>query len=682
MLIRAKTENRDLVYRTAPVNVRADGPATIDEETRSVEVVLATEQPVAVYDWDHGVIDEVLLMSGAQIPAKRKLVMLDAHSRYATGDIIGSAREITTEGEEMVGRAVFSAEAESQWVKVKEGHLTDFSIGYRVNTSVWVPENQEQKIAGRIFKGPLRVVTKWTPRELSAVPIGADELAKTRSTHEQTIDEEVNEMDAKLRAFLERSGLSPEATEAEAWEFLESRGLAEPEGQDTEGNQPEGEKADEAKINAARAAATGAERTRINEIDALCARAEMPDEARALILDGTSVADAQRKIMDKIIEKSKNPGASGIVLGMEDVDKFRAAATDSLYLRAGLEIKTPVAGAEDLRGYTLVELARECLRMAGRPYSGHVKEMVGRALTSSDFPNILANLATKSMQEAWDGSPETWPVWCGVGSVSDFKTYYDNALSEHDDLEEVPDSGEVKYGKFTEKDPETYKAATYAKKFRFTRVMIINDDLGAFTELPTKRTEAAARKVGDVAYAVLTANGTMGDGETIFSDAHANQAASGYMAGPGVSNIGEGIRAMGVQKDIAGLRRLNIRPQFFLGPKALEGAAEVFFRSEKFADSDTVATDSSLAATRANPYSGNYFTRVYEPRLDDNDEAAWYLAGPKGKTIKVVFLNGRQGPNLEVLQPGFSIEGIEYLVSIDVGAYAVDYRGLYYNAGE
>jgi len=213
--------------------------------------------------------------------------------------------------------------------------------------------------------------------------------------------------------------------------------------------------------------------------------------------------------------------------------------------------------------------------------------------------------------------------------------------------------------------------------------MIINDDMGALTSLPAKRAEAAARKVGDVAYAVVTGNGNMGDGNAIFDATnHSNDAVSPYNDVPGVTTIGEGIRAMGTHKDIAGKRRLNIRPLFYLAPKALEGASEVFFRSERFSDSNTIATDSSLAATRVNPYAGSYFTRVYEPRLDDDSTTAWYLAGPKGQTVKIVFLNGVQAPIMEMRQPGFTIEGFEYLVAIDVGAYAVDYRALYRNEGQ
>ncbi len=676
-----KEETQKGINYRAAIITRGDGaPSTLDENTRSVDIVLSTEAPARVYSWDRGPIDEVLLMSGAQIPSSRQLVMLDAHSRWGTSDIIGSARDVRVDGDKMLGRAYFSsvAEAEGPWTKLREGHLTDFSVGYRVDEAVWIPENQSATIDGRTYTGPLQVVTQWTPREISAVPIGADPNAKARADINKPNNKEEEKMNPQVRALLEKKGLPATATDEEAIAFL-----AQLEAKSETPSETDQERA--AAEDKIRKEATGKERDRIREIDAICAKYDCGDMARSLILDGTTVIEAQRKVLDAVMERSKkqNPGA-----GVEDVadarDKFRAAAEHGLILRAGMKIEKPAPGAEELRGFTLVEMARECLRANNLPHRGSVKEMVGRALTTDDFPNILANLATKSMQQGWDDAQETWPIWTGEGSVSDFKTYYDNGLGELDDLELIPDSGEIKMGSFSEKTPETYKIASYGKKFKITRVMIINDDLNALTALPAKRTEAANRKIGDIVYAILTANGNMGDGYPIFSATyHSNdEDTSALLDEPGINNIAAGILAMGTHKDISGKRRLNIRPQYYLAPKALEGVSEVFFRSDKFSDPNTVATDSSFASTRVNPYAGNYFTRIYEPRLDDESSAAWYLLGPKGKTVKVMFLNGQRGPILEMIQPGFSVEGFEYAVVIDVGAYAVDYRGMFRNDGE
>jgi hypothetical protein len=682
-------------YRSAPVSIRVDGPSTVDEATRSVEIVMTTENPVQVYDWDRGNITEVLLMSGCRMPGSRQVVMLDAHSRYSTSTIIGSGRDMKISGDRLLGRAIFSSapEAESPWIKTREGHLTDFSLGYRVDEAVWIPSGQTAVVDGRRFSGPLQVATQWTPREISPVPIGADSEATSRSETQPTKDKEVSTMDKKLRDFLEKRGLAATATEEEAWAFLDQLGKRAEQAPAaaaavTEPDQPPDT---EPTLDEVRAAAAGEEQTRIREIDALLARYECQEMARELIVtpagkSPVSLADAQRRVMDKLAAR-KVPAASGVVMGVDSRDKFRAALTDALIFRANgildkpILLANPAPGSQELRGYTLVEMARECLRASGLSYGGTIKEMVGRALTASDFPNILANLATKSLQQGWDDAGETWQIWCALGSVNDFKVHYDNALSEFDDLEEVPDSGEIKYGSFSEKTPETYRAYQYSKKFRVTRVMIINDDLGAFTAAPAKRSEAANRKIGDIVYAILTGNGNMGDGNALFGSDHSNDATSGYRSAPGTLNITEGVRAMATHKDIKGVRRLNIPAVFFIGPVALRGTAETFFTSDKFTDSNTVATDSAFASTRNNIYAGNVFTRVYDARLDADSVTAWYLAARKGKTVKVVGLNGAPAPLLEVQQPGFSVEGFEYLVSIDAGAYAQDYRGLYRNEG-
>lgn len=677
---RAIPEKSEINYRSAVLNLRADnGPASIDEKTRSVDIVLSTEAPARVYSWDRGVIDEILLMSGAQIPGNKQLVMLDTHSRWDTSDIIGSARDVRIEGDRMIGRAFFSSapEAEAPWTKVREGHLTDFSVGYRVDEAVWIPENQTATIEGRTYQGPLQVAVKWTPREISAVPIGADQNAKARAEINQPLNKEDEKMNPQVRAMLESKGLPATATDEEAIAFLAKLEVKNETSTETEAERAEKEE----KI---RKEATGRERDRIREIDSLCAKYDCADMARQLIIDGVDLIDAQRKVLDAIQERSRkhNPGSGSVVVLADAKDKFRAAAEHGLILRGGLSVDKPAPGADELRGFTLVEIARECLRVSNLPYRDNIKQMVGRALTSSDFPYILANIANKFLQTGWDTVEETWPIWTGEGSVNDFKIHTDNALSEFDDLEEIPDSGEIKQGSFSEKAPETYKAVSHGKKFKVTRVMIINDDMGAFTTMPAKRSESASRKIGDIVYAIITANGNMGDGHAIFDNTyHANDAASGYRGVPGIDSLNEAERAMGTHKDIKGLRRLNIRPVFFLAPLALKGRSELFFKSEKYSDSNTVATDSSLASTRANVWSGDILKRIYEPRLDDDSLTAWYLLARKGMTVKVVFLNGQKSPILEMNQPGFSVEGFEYAVVIDVGAYATRSEGMYRNEG-
>ena len=666
-------------YRILAIAVRKDGvPATLEEDSRSVEVVAATENPVEVMDWKRWeIVNEVLLMDGLELPKSRQVPLLDTHSRYQTASVLGSFRGIETDNGQLVGRAHFSSvpEAEGLYTKVREGHLTDFSIGYRVVESVWIPEESKKKVKGREFEGPLSVATRWRVKELSAVPIGADEDAKVRAESDHSNNMEENEMNKEFRKLLEGKGLSPDATDDEARAFAET--LTAPK------EEQRGEN-DEIDVEKIRTEATGKERERIREIDAMCKKYNCPDMADTLVREETSVLEARAQVLkrfeaDLAAKEEKMKHRKPAEIGVDERDKFRAAGQDALLLRAGLPVEKPAPGADELQGYTLVEMARNCLAKAAQKTRGNVMEMVGRAMVTSDFPYLLANVANKSLFNGWDSQEETWKIWCGTGAVSDFKTHYSPRVSEASALEEVPEHGEYKYGKKTEAQ-ESYSVVTYGKLFAITRQTIINDDLNALINQPKAHGESASRKVGDVAYAVLTGNSAMGDSIALFHASHSNLVAPGSGAAPGIATIAAGVLAMKSQKDLQSLRRLNIQPRFMLAPNALEGAAEIFFRSERFTDSDTVATDASLAGMRVNPYAGNYLTRVYEGRLDDDDPAQWYLAADKGKTVTVYFLNGIQTPYLETKQ-GWSVDGVEYKVRIDVGAKAMDWRGLYQNDG-
>lgn len=214
----------NLNYRAAPVTVAADNPSTWDDATRSVEVIGATENPTKVYDWERGIIDEVLLMDGLEI--SKQMPLLNAHSRYSTASVLGSYRDLQIKDGQLLGRAHFSSaeSADDAALKVKEGHITDFSIGYRVIESVWVPAGQKEKIAGRSFTGPVLVTTRARAKELSVVPIGADEFAKARSENKQiTIEkeapkvtpEEKQAFEDKIRADLEKEYQQKSAAEIE-----------------------------------------------------------------------------------------------------------------------------------------------------------------------------------------------------------------------------------------------------------------------------------------------------------------------------------------------------------------------------------------------------------------------------------------------------------------------------------
>lgn len=357
---------------------------------------------------------------------------------------------------------------------------------------------------------------------------------------------------------------------------------------------------------------------------------------------------------------------SSASITIDERDKFVAEATRGLLIQVG---KADKSGSSEFAGYTLKELARECVKRRGIAYTTSAAEYVGRAMTETDFPNILANVASKTLVDGFDSAQETWDIWAARGVVRDFKPATIAGLSEFEGLEPITNDTGYEYGNMLDAG-ETVNMATYGKIYAFTRMAIINDDLGGLTDSMAMHGETASRKIGDVAYAVLTDNATMRDGIPLFHADHKNLGTAAVIS---EISIGEAAKAMKLQYDLLGERNLNIRPQFLVAPVALEGLAEAFFRSEQFAAADA-------AATRANIYAGNYFTRVYDPRLDGSSSTAWYLAGAKGKTVKVFFLAGHEKPYIQT-QQGWETDGIEFKVRIDVCAKAVDWRALFKNPG-
>jgi hypothetical protein len=624
-------------------------------------------------------------MSGGKLPSSRQVPLFDSHpwrfKQPQVVDVLGSARELRFEKDIMVGRVHFSrvGEAENAWTKTKEGHVTDYSLGYKVVKAQWVPEGEKAIIQGRTFIGPVKVALQWVPREVSITPIGADEQAKARSQslNATATPKEEKVMDQKLREFLEGRGLAKDATEEQAWQFLARLEL--PDAGRSDPPKTPAPSAPTPDLDQARAEAARIEQVRVLEIQATAQKFSF-DESRAmdLIKEGKSIDQARKLIMDDYLER-RGKDAQGnagfrapVEMGADERDKFRAAAGDALLMRCAvrtIKIDKPAPGAQDLTGFSMVELARHGLLLAGQSPRGVPMDMLGRALTTSDFPYILADVAHKSLNAGFEAAEETWPIWCGTGQVSDFKTHNAPRAGETDDLDEIGEHEEYKYGSRAEAR-EQYQIVTYGKLFKISRQTIINDDLNALTDVPAQHGQAAARKIGDIAYAVLIANSAMGDGKALFHVDHLNLAGTG--GAPGIATLGAAVQAMKLQKDIGGKRRLNIRPVFFIGPVAMETLCEQLFKS-------------NLEGTQAkpnliNPYSGAYFTRVYEPRLDDSSSAVWYLAAQIGRTIKVFFLNGVQQPYLETKQ-GWNVDGVEYKVRIDAGAKAMDWRGLYKNPG-
>jgi len=671
----------DIIYRKLPVDIESGKPRTFNAETRTMRAIAATDSGVNVASYERGgIIKQVLIMSGLELPANGQVPFLDSHNRFETSAVIGSFRNIDVKEHIVEGEIHFSSTSDDVMTKYGEGDLTDTSVGYTILEKAWVPEKESMNFDGRKFKGPVEVVTRWKLHELSAVPIGADDKAKARADVQQpeNIKKEKDIMNDEFKKILMKSGLPESATDDEAIRFMEKMQIrADKPDEKPEDEKPEKDEKPEGMTEHERMMIINSERERTIGIETLCRHHGFDDLKTELIQNGASMDAARKAILDKLSERNVDVSSHPATIMADGVDKFRSAAEDAVLIRMGASVEKPVAGATDLTGFSMVEMARKMLKTQNLDDRGNSLILMGRALTTSDFPYLLSNVANKVLFDGFSDAPTTWQEWCSTGSVSDFKTYNMPRVSEADDVDEIPEGMQYKYGTFTENN-EQYSIKTYGKMEAITRQMLINDDLNAVSVMLRKRGRALARKLNALAYAVLTGNAAMGDGTALFHADHGNLATSAGL--PGVATMNAMELAMMKQQDLKSLQYLNIMPEVIIMPAALKGASEIFFRTERYADSDTVATDSSLAATRTNTWSGDRVRRVYDPVLDADSATAWYVTGPKEDGVKMFFLNGNQTPYMES-QAGWTVDGMEYKARIDAYPKALTWENLYKNAG-
>ncbi len=313
---------------------------------------------------------------------------------------------------------------------------------------------------------------------------------------------------------------------------------------------------------------------------------------------------------------------------------------------------------------TLRELARASLTERGVGVATYnPMQMVGMAFThsTSDFGNILLDVANKAIFLGWEENDETFEKWTKKGQLSDFKTAHRVGLGAFPSLRKVREGAEYKYVTLNDKG-ETIALATYGELFSISRQAIINDDMNMLTDVPKKLGEAAKATIGDLVYAVLIDNEKMSDKKALFSTDHKNMLTGGM----DVETISAGRTAMRQQKE--GERTLNIRPAFMLVPTTLETQAIQVVKSGSVKGAD-------VNANIINPVR-DLAEIIAEPRLDDASEKDWYMASRQGSdTIEVAYLNGIDVPYIDQLE-GFTSDGVTTKVRIDAGVAPVDYRGL------
>lgn len=632
-----------------PLSLRAAvEPSTLDRKARTVELTWTAGARVLRGWWDQ--FWEELSLDPSHVHLERLnngapfLANHDGYSVVDTPGVVERAWLAKAEDGAPVGRALvrFTREgvdpdADKLFEKIADRIVTNVSVGYRVHRFEKVSEDED--------KVPVLRATSWTPHEISAVAIGADDAAGFRSQ--------------------ERSGNStPNAVEI----------ISNPSHMErTNMDKDETTKTPE-QIRAL-------ERERVNGITALVRKhaARIPAlEAigQRLISEEKSLDVARERILDEVArwsdEQAPSPVPSGAVeRSHSGADNRVRSMAEALAYRAGARAELST-DAKPYRALSMLDMARICLEARGVSPRLMGKDQLLRAAfhTTSDFKTLLTEAGRRVLLDGYNAAPAGIRGISKRTSASDFRAKQLLRVGEAPQLLKVPEHGEVKRGTMAT-TAEGYKLETYARIFSLTRQGIINDDLGVFSDLVRKFGLAAAELEAAILVELLTSNPTLADGIALFHGSRGNLAAAGSEIT--IDSLGEGVAAMATMKSLDGKTVLNVVPRFLVVPAALAVKAH-----------QITAQVNATQSSDVNPFGSSMrLTPVVEPRLDAISKTAWYLASDPNVTpgLEHAYLDGQEGPEI-VESEGFEVMGTEWRASLDFGAGAVGYEGLYRNPGQ
>jgi len=654
-------------------------PASFNEAARTVEVIWSTGARVRRYGFFDTYDEELSLDPGAV-----RLERLNAGGPFladhktSVGSVLGSIvpGSVAIENGRAVAAIRLTEREDAAGIvsDIRAGHIKAVSVGYRVHKY----EITESDSGPDLYRA-----VDWEPLEISAVPLGADPGAGFRSS------EAVNPC-IVIRADAPKAAATAATKEADMADenarAAETTEGAEVQNANQNTGAPDTRRDSTNVVDSATADQVRAqEQERITTITALFDRFKLDRSlADDLIKRNVSVAEARAVILDKLAERdARGVGHSQVSMpagGLDATVTRREALAEAILHRAQPQAFQMTDRAREYRGMRLIDVARDCLETAGQRTRGMTPNEIAYTATrssglqsTSDFPLILAAVAGKRLRQAYAGTPRTFTMWARGVTATDFKPMYPTQVGNFPALKPVMEGAEFSYGSIAE-GRESYQLATYGRIVALTRQAIINDDLRAFDRALGTAGQRAADLESAIVYNVLLANANLADGTALFHANHGNVGTAGVISETSWSEAWE---KMTQQKDLgdatgADKEYIDARPRFALvppGQRAIEARK-------------MIAATTPAKSADVNPFTGALQV-IEEPRLfKTGGPQPWYLAADPNlvDTVEFAHLEGQAEPFLDQ-RAGFEVDGVEIKIRHDFAAKALDFRGLFYNAG-
>jgi hypothetical protein len=579
----------------------------------------------------------VVDLQGLQVGRQRRPILLD-HTRDVDF-VMGQTDSIAVMNDQLIvaGQVMGDSPKAKQVIALNDrGFSWQASIGARAEQVEFVPEGKTSQANGREFPGPVNIARRATLGEVSFVVLGADENTS-----------------AQIAASAEPSDPPPTVDGQQLAATIRTEALAEVK--------------------------------RITAIRHVCAGKHGDIEAKAIEegWDATrtelEVLRASRPQGPAILTGSKAPSASAIEAALCLSVRMPEEKVLAWYGEQTVE----TAQSPDLRGMGLHELFYHVIQAAGKhTRPGRMNDDTIRTAFEADrtlraaalgfstisLSGILSNVANKALLESYSAIEAVAPRICAATDVNDFKQITRYRLTGQGTFEKVAPDGELKHAQLTE---ESYsnQVETYGKIISLTRQMIINDDLGAFLQIPRILGRQSALTVETAVFTLLLANPN-----SFFSTTNKNffSGADTFLQ---ISSLTTAEQLFLDQTDKDG-KPILISPAILLVPSSLKVTAQQLMTETRV--NETTTTDKPKPGN--NPHAGKWIP-LATPYLNNKSipgfsATAWYLfANPADvAAMEIAYLRGQRTPVIESGETDFDTLGMKWRGYFDFGVNVQDFR--------
>ena len=638
--------------RAAPINA-----GSINAEARTVDVVFSTGAAVRRQRWQgwESVIpfDEILTISRDAIDMTRLNAgapALDSHSNYSSFSQVGVVARAWVENDLAMATIRFppagiDESADRMFGLVSAGIIRNVSVGYTIDEARVI----EAEKRGEVEK---RIVTRWTPMEISFVTIPADAGAQVRAAGEiATYPLLINRAAAPIT---QESEMPDNETRAAAEEPVVT--------QNTETRNALAPQVD-----------LRAERARVAEITRL-AQEHGVDSARSLaaIEQGETLADFRSFVLDQVTQRQRS--ASHARVEQDETETRRLGMQEAITRGMGFGEGQVSERARPFMDLSLTALAAERLGERRVPESfGQREELLRRAMhTTSDFSGILESALYVSLGQRYARLTPTYREWARREDFTDFRPHTTVNIGDFPMLQRVGEGGEIKFGTVGEKK-ETVAVGAFARGLSFSRQLLVNDRLGALGRVVADYGQTIALFEEVTAYALLTQNS--GAGPTLLE----GNAAMFTAAAGGRGNLAgtaTAINEAGVSTARAAMRKytsVDGNPLLYNAPAFLLVSPDKETEAEKF-----ISTIIPQQTGNVNVFAGKL--RVVVGNVLSGNR--WWLFTDLSvrSNFRYGLLEGFTAPRVRMEEP-FGTQGMSVTVEHDFGIGAEDWRAAFCNPG-